>query len=230
MDKIRNLFVREGRCYAQANIEGKDIADKVLELNGSVMGGRKLSVQVLCRPRINTTHMRRHYQWPLPDPDSSTSDASILEIRSESSKTPDKPVEKKRKLSKEEATATLKSKTIPTLVEKQTPDLAGLVVYDICMGHGKKADPGKWVTVHYTAKLHENGRIYYSTCGGYPHKFRVGLGHVFPGLDYGILGMRVGGKRKLTIPPALGHGVERFRDTITPEAWLVFEVELLSLK
>ncbi|XP_010452237.1 PREDICTED: uncharacterized protein LOC104734381 [Camelina sativa] len=207
--EMYSVFILEG--YAQANVDGKDIADKALELNGSVMRGRKLSVEVLCRTSIQTTHMRRRYIRPLPGlppcttvPDSSTSDAAIPQSRSESSKTPDKPVEKKRRFSKEEATATLKSKTIPTLVEKQTPDLAGLVVYDICMGDGKtKADPGKWVTVHYTARLHKNGRIYYSTCGGHPHEFRVGLGNVFPGLDYGILGMCVGGKRKLTIPPAL---------------------------
>ncbi|XP_019084545.1 PREDICTED: uncharacterized protein LOC104708771 [Camelina sativa] len=149
--EIQCLIILEG--YAQVSVEGKDIADKALELNGSVMGGRKLAIEVLCRPYLPTTHMRRRYRWPLPGlqpyPDSSTSDAVIPQSRSESSKTPDKPVEKKRKLSKEEATATLKSKTIPTLVEKQTPDLAGLVVYDICMGDGKKkADPGKWVTVH----------------------------------------------------------------------------------
>ncbi|XP_019097289.1 PREDICTED: peptidyl-prolyl cis-trans isomerase FKBP15-3-like [Camelina sativa] len=139
------------------------------------MGGRKLAVEVLCRPYLPTTHMRRRYRWPLPGlqpyPDSSTSDAAIPQSRSESSKTPDKPVEKKRRFSKEDATAT----SIPTLVEKQTPDLAGLVVDDICMGDGKtKADPGKWVTVHYTARLHKNGRIYYSTCGGHPYEFRVG--------------------------------------------------------
>ncbi|EOA22454.1 hypothetical protein CARUB_v10003102mg [Capsella rubella] len=160
----------------------------------------------------------------------STSDAAITQSRSESYKTPDIPVEKKRKLSEEQATTTLKSKAIPSSVEKQTPDLAGLVVDDICLGNGKKAHPRKMVTVHYTAKLQENGSMLYSTHGKFPHQFRLGVGGVIPGLDIGVIGMCVGGRRKITGPPAMGHGAEGYLDFIPPNAWLVYDVELIKVK
>ncbi|EOA19711.1 hypothetical protein CARUB_v10003650mg [Capsella rubella] len=181
------------------------------------MGGRKIAVRVLYRPRIHTTHMRRCYddQPPFLPPrtavisDTSTSDAAITQSRTESSKTPGKSVEKKRKLSEEQVTTTLKSKAIPSSVEKQTPDIAGLVVDDICLGSGKKADPGKMVVVHYTGKLQENGKIFYSTKRKFPYQFRLGVGNVLPGLDFGVTG---------------------YGDNIPPDAWVVIDVELIKVK
>ncbi|CAL9229264.1 unnamed protein product, partial [Arabidopsis halleri] len=144
-------------------------------------------------------------------------------------KTPDKSAKKKRKLSEE---ATMESKAISSSVEKQTPDLDGLIVEELCLGNpnGKKAEPGKMVTVHYTGKLLANGEIIESKFGDLRYKFRLGVGHVIKGLDVGVNGMRVGGKRKLTIPPAMGYGAEGAGDKIPPDAWLVFDVELLNVK
>ncbi|XP_020879322.1 peptidyl-prolyl cis-trans isomerase FKBP15-3 [Arabidopsis lyrata subsp. lyrata] len=158
-------------------------------------------------------------------------DAAIPKSRSESSMAPSESAKKKEKISEE---ATVEYKAISTSVEKQTPDPDELNVDDLCMGNpnGKKAGPGKRVTVHYTGKLHENGKIFDSTVGKSPYKFRLGVGKVIKGLDVGVNGMYVGGKRKLTIPPAFGYGrygAEVAGTKIPPDAWLVFDVELLNV-
>ncbi|XP_010423560.1 PREDICTED: peptidyl-prolyl cis-trans isomerase FKBP15-3-like [Camelina sativa] len=95
--------------------------------------------------------------------------------------------------------------------------------------NGKKAGPGNWVFVHVTASLKENGKVFCSTDGEPPAKIRLGHRHVIEGVDVGVNGMRVGGKRKLTIPPAMGFGAEGLGDMIPPDAWVVYDVELISV-
>ncbi|KAB2596563.1 peptidyl-prolyl cis-trans isomerase FKBP53 [Pyrus ussuriensis x Pyrus communis] len=105
----------------------------------------------------------------------------------------------------------------------------GLVVEELAMGKpdGKKASSGKKVSVRYIGKL-KNGNIFDSNVGGPPFKFRLGLGQVIPGWDVGVNGMRVGDKRRLTIPPEMGYGHKR-AGKIPPNSWLVFDVELLGV-
>ncbi|XP_009372915.1 peptidyl-prolyl cis-trans isomerase FKBP53 [Pyrus x bretschneideri] len=105
----------------------------------------------------------------------------------------------------------------------------GLVVEELAMGKpdGKKASSGKKVSVRYIGKL-KNGNIFDSNVGGPPFKFRLGLGQVIAGWDVGVNGMRVGDKRRLTIPPEMGYGNKR-AGKIPPNSWLVFDVELLDV-
>lgn len=104
----------------------------------------------------------------------------------------------------------------------------GLVIEELAMGKpdGKKASPGKTVSVHYIGKLKKNGKIFDSNIGRAPFRFRLGIGGVIKGWDVGVNGMRIGDKRRLTIPPAMGYGPEGCGAAIPPNSWLVFDVEL----
>ncbi|EPS73883.1 hypothetical protein M569_00878, partial [Genlisea aurea] len=107
----------------------------------------------------------------------------------------------------------------------------GLVVEEILMGtpDGRKASPGKKVSVHYIGKLKKNGKIFDSNIGKAPFKFRLGIGQVIKGWDVGVNGMRIGDKRRLTIPPAMGYGAKGCGAAIPPNSWLVFDVELVDV-
>ncbi|KAL4188031.1 hypothetical protein AMTRI_Chr09g42080 [Amborella trichopoda] len=107
----------------------------------------------------------------------------------------------------------------------------GLVVEDISIGQpdGKKADKGRKVLVNYIGKLKKNGKIFDSNIGKRPFKFRLGIGEVITGWDVGVKGMRVGDKRRLTIPPSMGYG-SKGAGMIPPNAWLVFDVELVDVQ
>ncbi|KAH9619762.1 hypothetical protein KSS87_018063 [Heliosperma pusillum] len=107
----------------------------------------------------------------------------------------------------------------------------GLIVEEIGMGkpNGKRASPGKKVSVLYIGKLKKNGKIFDSNTRQSPFKFRLGVGQVIKGWDVGVEGMRVGDKRRLTIPPAMGYGAQGHLPDIPPESWLVFDVELVDV-
>jgi FKBP-type peptidyl-prolyl cis-trans isomerase len=100
---------------------------------------------------------------------------------------------------------------------------------DIVEGTGKTAKTGDTVVVHYTGKL-ANGKQFDSSVGREPFEFTLGRGDVIQGWDQGIPGMKVGGKRKLIIPPELGYGARGYGGSIPPHAELHFEVELLKIK
>ncbi|KAL6653242.1 hypothetical protein ACP70R_012167 [Stipagrostis hirtigluma subsp. patula] len=106
----------------------------------------------------------------------------------------------------------------------------GLTIEDLDMGraNGKTASDGRKVTVKCVCKLLD-GHIVNPVDGNNIRKFKLGAGKVIPGLDLGVSGMRVGGKRKLTIPPALGHG-DKAEGEIPANSWLVYEVELTEVK
>ena len=107
----------------------------------------------------------------------------------------------------------------------------GLVIEDIIEGDGKEANDYNKVVVNYTGKL-EDGSIFDSSLspGKEPFTFTLGVGSVIKGWDMGVKGMKVGGKRKLTIPPELGYGDRGAGNVIPPEATLIFEVELLEVE
>ncbi|KAL8230200.1 hypothetical protein R6Q59_001422 [Mikania micrantha] len=95
--------------------------------------------------------------------------------------------------------------------------------------NGKRADPGKKISMRYIGKLKKNGKIFDSNIGKAPFKFRLGVGQVIAGWDVGVKGMRVGDKRRLTIPPAMGYGAKGAGSAIPPNSWLVFDVELVDV-
>jgi FKBP-type peptidyl-prolyl cis-trans isomerase len=104
----------------------------------------------------------------------------------------------------------------------------GLQVEDVVVGDGAEAKAGDNVTVHYTGKL-TDGTQFDSSVGRAPFQFKLGAGMVIKGWDQGVAGMKVGGKRKLTIPPELGYGSRGFPGAIPPNSTLVFDVELLKV-
>lgn len=107
---------------------------------------------------------------------------------------------------------------------------SGVKYVDLKMGEGGEAANGKIVEVHYVGWL-ENGTKFDSSLDRrQPFSFRLGAGQVIPGWDEGVAGMKVGGKRRLLIPPALGYGARGAGGAIPPNATLIFEVELLGVR
>ena len=106
----------------------------------------------------------------------------------------------------------------------------GLNIEDLKVGNGAEATSGKRVEVHYTGWLTNGQKFDSSVDRGKPFTFQLGAGQVIKGWDQGVAGMKVGGKRKLTIPPDLGYGARGAGGVIPPNATLVFEVELLGVK
>jgi FKBP-type peptidyl-prolyl cis-trans isomerase len=104
-----------------------------------------------------------------------------------------------------------------------------LKIEDTKMGTGAEAVAGKSVLVHYTGWLTNGTKFDSSKDRKEPFSFRLGAGQVIKGWDQGVAGMKVGGVRKLTIPPNLGYGASGAGDAIPPNATLVFEVELLGV-
>ena len=105
----------------------------------------------------------------------------------------------------------------------------GLTIEDIVVGDGAAASAGQKVKVHYTGWLTNGTKFDSSKDRNDPFVFPLGAGSVIKGWDEGVQGMKVGGKRKLTIPPALGYGARGAGGVIPPNATLVFEVELLGV-
>ncbi|AKF83999.1 FKBP-type peptidyl-prolyl cis-trans isomerase [Myxococcus sp. MISCRS1] len=105
-----------------------------------------------------------------------------------------------------------------------------LKVEDSKVGTGTEATAGKSVTVHYVGTLTDGKKFDSSRDRGQGFTFRLGAGQVIQGWDQGVAGMKVGGVRKLTIPPELGYGSRGAGGVIPPNATLVFEVELLDVR
>ena len=111
-----------------------------------------------------------------------------------------------------------------------TTTASGLQFEELVVGSGNTATAGQKVSVHYTGWLTNGTKFDSSKDRGEPFVFPLGKGHVIRGWDEGVAGMKVGGKRKLTIPPTLGYGARGAGGVIPPNAELVFEVELLGIR
>ena len=107
---------------------------------------------------------------------------------------------------------------------------SGLVIDDITIGEGDVAAAGQYVSVHYTGWLTDGSKFDSSKDRNEPFEFGLGQRQVIAGWDEGVQGMKVGGMRKLTIPPNLGYGARGAGGVIPPNATLVFEVELLGIE
>lgn len=105
-----------------------------------------------------------------------------------------------------------------------------LQIDELAVGHGPEAAKGHEVEVHYTGWLTDGTKFDSSLDRNRPFTFALGAGRVIQGWDQGVAGMRVGGKRKLTIPAELGYGARGVPGVIPAGATLVFEVELLAVR
>jgi len=119
-----------------------------------------------------------------------------------------------------------KTKDDPKVVTTKS----GLKYQDVKVGDGDTAKAGDTVEVHYTGWLKDGKKFDSSVDRKQPFSFKLGAGKVIKGWDEGVAGMKVGGKRKLIIPPELGYGKDGAGDVIPPDAELTFDVELLKVK
>ena len=134
---------------------------------------------------------------------------------------------------KEKSKQAVSSKPVAKKAAKKSPSKvvttpSGLKYEVLKKGKGAVAKAGQTVSVHYTGWL-TDGTKFASSVGKKPFKFTLGAGRVIPGWDQGVAGMKSGGKRKLTIPPALAYGSQGAGGVIPPNATLIFDVELLKI-
>jgi FKBP-type peptidyl-prolyl cis-trans isomerase len=111
-----------------------------------------------------------------------------------------------------------------------TAAASGLQIIEIEPGSGDEARSGQQVTVHYTGWLTDGTKFDSSRDRGDPFQFGLGKGQVIRGWDEGVAGMKVGGRRRLVIPPELGYGQRGAGGAIPPGATLLFNVELLGVR
>lgn len=131
------------------------------------------------------------------------------------------------------ATATAQPSATITAKPAETappPTDEKLGIKDLVVGKGAEAKAGDTVKVHYVGTLTDGKEFDSSKKHNEPFSFELGAGRVIKGWDQGVAGMKVGGKRKLTVPPSLGYGARGFPPVIPPSSTLIFEVELLEVK
>ena len=107
---------------------------------------------------------------------------------------------------------------------------SGLIIEDVILGEGAEACAGQYVSVHYTGWLTDGTKFDSSKDRNDPFEFDLGGRSVISGWDEGVQGMKIGGTRKLTIPPQLGYGARGAGGVIPPNATLVFEIDLLEIR
>lgn len=120
-------------------------------------------------------------------------------------------------------------KTTTVKTTDTTPPTTELKIEDITIGDGKEVKSGDTVVIHYSGTLADGTKFDSSYDRGEPYETPIGTGAVIQGWDQGVVGMKVGGKRKLTIPPHLGYG-DQAMGTIPPNSTLIFDVELIDVK
>jgi peptidylprolyl isomerase len=106
-----------------------------------------------------------------------------------------------------------------------------LQITDVTVGDGDEAAAGRTAVVHYVGVAHSTGEEFDASYNrGEPFSFRLGAGNVIAGWDRGVVGMRVGGRRQLVIPPELGYGQRGAGSAIAPGETLIFVVDLIDLR
>ena len=107
---------------------------------------------------------------------------------------------------------------------------SGLRYRDLQVGQGEEAARGKTVEIHYIGLLEDNTKFDSSEDPSHPFTFRIGIDNVIQGWHQGIAGMKVGGKRRLVVPPELGYGKQGMGRIVPPNATLIFEIELVNVR
>ncbi len=118
----------------------------------------------------------------------------------------------------------------PVVEVPQGPAPQELIIEDLTVGEGEAVAPGDVADVHYVGVSHSTGAEFDSSWGRGPLRFRLGTGQVIRGWDQGLIGMRVGGRRRLTIPPHLAYGDRGAGGVIAPGETLIFVCDLVALQ
>jgi FKBP-type peptidyl-prolyl cis-trans isomerase len=118
----------------------------------------------------------------------------------------------------------------PAAASKEITLPSGLKYEELTVGTGAEATSGKQVSIHYTGWLTNGTKFDSSLDRGQPLEFTLGAGQMIPGFDAGVAGMKVGGKRKLTIPPDLAYGAAGRPPVIPPSSTLIFDVQLVDVR
>jgi peptidylprolyl isomerase len=119
----------------------------------------------------------------------------------------------------------------PEIDFPDSPPPTDLEVTDLSVGEGAEASSGSTVVVHYVGVAHSSGEEFDASYNrGEPLSFRLGVGQVIAGWDQGVTGMKVGGRRKLVIPPHLGYGDRGAGGVIKPGETLIFVVDLVDVR
>jgi len=127
-------------------------------------------------------------------------------------------------------TTTAPASPKPTITKPSGPPPKTLKIVDLKQGTGPAAKAGDQLTVNYVGVIYKTGQQFdasYDT--GQPFPFQLGAGNVIPGWDKGVVGMKVGGRRELIIPPALGYGAQGSPPKIPPNSALIFDIDLLKV-
>jgi len=119
--------------------------------------------------------------------------------------------------------------SISPSVTPQVTIMNGLKIEDLSVGTGPEVKSGDTISINYLGTLLDGKKFDSSYDRGQPFETQIGVGQVIKGWDLGVVGMKVGGKRRLTIPPELGYGSRGAGNVIPPDATLVFEVELMGI-
>ncbi|XP_018026959.1 46 kDa FK506-binding nuclear protein isoform X2 [Hyalella azteca] len=140
------------------------------------------------------------------------------------------PKSEKKKQHKESQKETPKATADDATPNKKQMRSGGVMIEDITVGTGEAARKGSNVSMYYVGRLKSNNKIFDSQLSGTPLKFVLGRGEVIQGWDVGLIGMKVGGKRKLSIPSAMAYGKKGAPPEIPPQANLEFEVTMMGCR
>ncbi|KAG5889481.1 hypothetical protein JTB14_026493 [Gonioctena quinquepunctata] len=171
--------------------------------------------------------------------DSSMSDSDEVEAKNQKHQKskkakqnglPMKQEQKKEKDNKKQQQNESKSPKKEQQSPKKKTLQGGVMIEEIREGQGPPAKNGKFVSVYYEGRLKQNNKMFDSTNKGAGFSFRLGSGEVIKGWDVGVAGMKVGGKRKITCPPAMAYGAKGSPPAIPGNSVLVFEVELKKVR
>jgi FKBP-type peptidyl-prolyl cis-trans isomerase len=161
-------------------------------------------------------------------PKEAQNQANNLSQTSQNTSTNNTKPESNNKPTMSDTTTTTPKEEVKSLPPVTTA--SGLIIEDTAVGNGTEVKSGDIVKIHYTGKLTDGTVFDSSVPRNQPFETPIGKGLVIQGWDEGVVGMKVGGKRKLTIPPDLGYGARGAGAAIPPNSTLIFELELLDVK